>query len=47
MNIRKGLMDDLTTVLTTRDIENYYPSCDIEKCLKAIEEVLGEDQFCS
>ena len=36
VNIRKGLMDELTTVLTTRDIENYYPSCDTEKCLKEL-----------
>ena len=47
VNIRKGPMDELTTVLTTRDIENYYPSCDTEKCLKGIEQVLGEDECCS
>ena len=47
VKIRKGPMDELTTVLTTRDIENYYPSCDTEKCLKGIEQVLGEDECCS
>ena len=47
VNIRKGPTDELTTVLATRDIENYYPSCDTEKCLKAIEQVLGEDECCS
>ena len=46
VNIRKGPMDE-STVLTTRDIENYYPSCDTEKCLKGIEQVLGEDECCS
>ena len=30
-----------TTWLVTRDIENYYPSCDTDKCLEAIKVVLN------
>ena len=44
VNIRKGRMDELTTTLTTRDIGNYYPSCDTEKCLKAIKHVVNENE---
>ena len=44
VNIRKGPMDERTTILTTKDIENYYPSCDTEKCLKVIEHVLNKDE---
>ena len=44
INIRKGPFDEMKTVLTTRDVENYYPSCDTQKCLQAIEKVLNESE---
>ena len=44
INIRKGPFDEMKTVLTTRDVENYYPSCDTQKCLQAIEIVLSESE---
>ena len=44
INIRKGPFDEMKTVLTTRDVENYYPSCDIHKCLQAIVRVLSESE---
>ena len=37
INIWKGPSDEMKTVLTTRDVENYYSSCDTQKCLQAIE----------
>ena len=43
-DIRKGPFDEKKTVLTTRDVENYYPSCDTQNCLQAIEEVLNESE---
>ena len=42
INVRKGPFDEMKTVLATRDVENYYPSCDTQKCLQAIEKVLNE-----
>ena len=42
INIRKGPFDEMKTVLSTRDVENYYPSCDKHKYLQAIEKVLSE-----
>ena len=36
INIRKGPLDDLNTVLVTRDIADYYPSCDTKKCSEAV-----------
>ena len=42
VNVRKGPLDQITTVLTTRDVVNYYPSCDTRKCLQAISKVLDE-----
>ena len=44
VNIRKGPFDEMKTVLTTRAVENYYPSCDTHKCLQAIEKVLCESE---
>ena len=35
-------MDELNTVLVTRDIADYYPSCDTKKCIEAVEWVLNE-----
>ena len=34
----------MKTILTTRDVENYYPSCDTHKRLQAIENVLSESE---
>ena len=42
INIRKGSLDELNTVLVTRDIANYYPSCDTKKYIEAVEWVLNE-----
>ena len=37
LNTSKGPFDANSTLLITRDIANFYPSCDIEKCLQAVE----------
>ena len=42
INIRKGPLDELNTVLVTRNIADYYPSCDTKKCIEAVEWVLNE-----
>ena len=42
INIRKGPLDELNTVLVTRDITDYYPSCDTKKCIEAVKWVLNE-----
>ena len=40
VNIRNGPMEYGTTILTTRDIVNYYPSCSTNMCVTAVENVL-------
>ena len=40
VNIRKAPLDHMTTILTSRDIDNYYPSCDLEKTIEAVGKVL-------
>ena len=42
INIRKRPLDEFNTVLVTRDIADYYPSCDSKKCIEAVEWVLIE-----
>ena len=42
INIRKGPLDELNTVVVTRDIVDYCPSCDTKKCIEAVEWVLNE-----
>ena len=34
----------MITVLTARDIVNYYPSCDLEKSIEAVGQVLRNDE---
>ena len=35
-------MDELNTVLVTKDIADYYPTCDTKKCIEAVEWVLNK-----
>ena len=43
VNIRNGPMNHDTTILTTRDIVNYYPSCSTDMCVKAVQKILNHN----
>ena len=44
INIRKAPLEEMSTIITTRDITNYYPSCDLEKSIEAVGLVLRNNQ---
>ena len=41
LNVSKGPFDAHSTLIVTRDIQNFYPSCDTQRCLKAVEQRLN------
>ena len=45
INIRKAPFEELSTIITSRDITNYYPSCDLEKSIEAVGQVLRRDHI--
>ena len=44
VNIMMGPLDEHLAVLTTRDIENFYPSCSTNKCIEAVSLTLNSRQ---